>query len=473
MDKSNEFDVAVVGGGIAGLTAAVRAAEQGLKVALLERGADERYLCNSRYSGGVIHIAFHNVKERPAELFEVIQDATAGKADPALAMALATTSGRAVDWLQQQGAKFIRVGNIVWQQWVLAPPRPITPGLDWKGRGPDQTLRTLAANLEKRGGTMLRGMAATALLREDGRCTGVEAANAAGVHHLNARAVILADGGFQGSADLVRQHISTAPEKLKQRGAGTGVGDGLRMAQAAGAHVTETKYFYGHMLSRDAFTNDLVWPYPQLDELGTVGIVVNNAGERFVDEGLGGVYVANTIAKLDDPLSAWAIYDEAIWEGPGRAARIPANPHLAKGGGTIFKGTTLQDLAAQTGIPAERLELTIGAYNRALSAAQLASLTPPRSAAAVQPMPIQQAPFYAVPLCAGITYTFGGIAIDEHGRVRKPDGGPIEGLYAAGASTGGLEGGNGGGYVGGLIKGIVFGLRAAEHIAQTLAQRLE
>jgi fumarate reductase flavoprotein subunit len=87
-------------------------------------------------------------------------------------------------------------------------------------------------------------------------------------------------------------------------------------------------------------------------------------------------------------------------------------------------------------------------------------------------LPIQKAPFYAVPLCAGITYTFGGIAIDEHGRVRRPDGQPIDGLYAIGASTGGLEGGNGGGYVGGLIKGVAFGLRAAEHIAQALGKQV-
>ncbi|MBI4192747.1 MAG: FAD-dependent oxidoreductase [Betaproteobacteria bacterium] len=466
MNESNDFDVVVVGGGIAGLTAASRAAEQGLRVALLERGTDERYLCNSRYSGGVIHLAFHNVKEPPEALFEVIKDATAGNADPALARALATTSGRAVDWLQQQGAKFIRVGNIVWQQWVLAPPRPITPGLDWRGRGPDLTLRTLAANLEKRGGKMLRNMPATALMQQAGRCTGVEATNAEGVHHFKARAVILADGGFQGNAELVRQHISAAPEKLKQRGAGTGVGDGLRMAQALGAHVTEAKYFYGHMLSRDAFTNDKVWPYPQLDELGTVGIVVNTAGERFVDEGLGGVYVANVIAKLENPLAAWAIFDEAIWEGPGRTARIPANPNYAKAGGTILKANSFQELAVQTGIPAERLELTIGAYNAALSAARLDTLNPPRTSTKLQPLPLSKPPYYAVPLCAGITYTFGGIATDEHGRVRRPGGAPIDGLYAIGVTTGGLEGGTGCGYVGGLIRGVVFGLRAAEQIAQ-------
>jgi fumarate reductase flavoprotein subunit len=468
MSETSDFDVVVVGGGIGGLTAANRAAEQGLRVALLERGSDERYLCNSRYSGGVIHIAFHNVKERPEELFEVIKHATDGKADPALATALASTSGRAVDWLRNQGAKFIRVGNIVWQQWVLAPPRPITPGLDWKGRGPDVTLRTLAANLEQRGGSMLRNTPATALMEQDGRCTGVETAGAAGPRQFKARAVILADGGFQGNSELVRQYISAAPEKLKQRGAGTGVGDGLRMAQALGAHVTGTNYFYGHMLSRDAFTNDKVWPYPQLDELGTAGIVVDTTGSRFVDEGLGGVFVANTIAKLADPLSAWAIFDDAIWQGPGRTARIPANPHLAKAGGTILQAGTWSELAAKTGIAPERLELTLSAYNQALAAKQSAGLNPARSAATVAPLPLQTPPFYAVPLCAGITYTFGGIAIDEHARVRRSDGRPIDGLYAIGASTGGLEGGNGGGYVGGLIKAVAFGLRAAEHIAQAL-----
>ena len=80
-------------------------------------------------------------------------------------------------------------------------------------------------------------------------------------------------------------------------------------------------------------------------------------------------------------------------------------------------------------------------------------------------MPIAQAPYYAVPLCAGITYTMGGIAIDPDGRVQRQGGGAISGLYAVGATTGGLEGGSGIGYVGGLIRAATFGMRAAECIA--------
>jgi succinate dehydrogenase/fumarate reductase flavoprotein subunit len=459
-----QFDVVVVGGGIAGLTAANRAAQQGLKVALLERGSDERYPCNSRYSGGVLHIAMHNVKDPPEKLLDVINDATNGKADRALAMALATTAGRAVDWLREEGAKYIRVGQIVWQQHVLAPPRPITAGLDWKGRGPDVTLRQLVANLERRGGMMLR-LPAVSLLEKEGACIGVEAGEGATKRQFLARAVVLADGGFQGNAAMVREHMGIDSSTVKQRGAGTGVGDCLRMAQALGAQLSELRYFYGHMLARDSFTNDRVWPYPQLDELGTVGIVVNDAGERFVDEGMGGVFVANTIARLANPLSTWAIFDEAIWQGPGRTARIPANPNLERAGGTILKAATLQELAAKAGIAAERLELTVAAYNKAVIDGALAALSPVRSAQRIAPSTILKPPFYAVPLCAGMTYTCGGVYTDDNGRVLSARGGPIGGLYAAGATTGGLEGGTGGGYVGGLIKGIAFGLRAAEHIA--------
>ena len=60
---SAAYDLVVIGGGIAGLTAAGRAAQAGLRAAVLERGTDEQYACNSRYSGGILHIAFHNIRE--------------------------------------------------------------------------------------------------------------------------------------------------------------------------------------------------------------------------------------------------------------------------------------------------------------------------------------------------------------------------------------------------------------------------
>jgi fumarate reductase flavoprotein subunit len=467
MADQRNYDVIVVGGGIAGLAAANRSAELGLKVALLERGRGDQYLCNSRFSGGVLHVAFQNVKNNPHQLLEAIQSATRGRADPNLARALAETSGRAVDWLRAEGAKYIRMSLVIdWQRFILAPPRRIMAGADWQGRGPDYTLRTLAKGFEARGGTIYRGTEAVALMERDGACIGVETRDPLTAMQLSAAAVVLADGGFQGNLDLVRQTISPAPEKLKQRGAATGVGDGLRMAKGMGASVADLSFFYGHVLSRDAFTNDKTWPYPQLDELGIAGIMVDGSGRRFADEGRGGVALANIIAKLPDPMATWAIFDQAIWDGPGRSARIPANPHLERAGGTILKADTLPELAAKAGLPPCALEATVSEYRRAVVAGAMAKLDPPRTNPAGKSQPIDQPPFYAAPTCAGITYTMGGIVIDEHGRVRRGSGEPIAGLYAAGATTAGLEGCGAPTYIGGLMKGLVFGLRAAEHVAR-------
>lgn len=83
------------------------------------------------------------------------------------------------------------------------------------------------------------------------------------------------------------------------------------------------------------------------------------------------------------------------------------------------------------------------------------------------PKPILRTPFYAAPVCAGITHTMGGIITDDNAQVLTPSGATIAGLYAAGASTGGIEGGDKVGYVGGLIKAAVMSLRAGEAIARS------
>jgi len=132
----------------------------------------------------------------------------------------------------------------------------------------------------------------------------------------------------------------------------------------------------------------------------------------------------------------------------------------------VHQAPTLAALAEIMGVPAERFELTVTGYNQALASGKLESLSPRRSSTRIQALPVASPPFYAVPLCAGITYTMGGIAIDPDGQVLRPGAGTVQGLYAVGATTGGLEGGAGVGYVGGLIKAATFGIRAGERIAR-------
>ena len=268
----------------------------------------------------------------------------------------------------------------------------------------------------------------------------------------------------------MEKYISRQPARMKQRNGGTAFGDGIRMAQALGAAITGTDRFYGHVLSKDALTNDMLWPYPYLDSLVTAGIVVNQDGKRYTDEGRGGVSVANAVATLDDPLSSTCVFDQTIWEGPGRNGLIAANPHLVKENATIFEAADLDALAAKAGLNAAKLKDTIAAYNAALTArADATTFTPadgiPRRSQKYKAMPIVNAPYYAVPMVSGITYTMGGIVINTHAQALREDGSVIEGLYAAGAATGGLEGGPQIGYVGGLAKSGITGLAAAEHIA--------
>jgi len=464
-----QTDVIVIGAGMAGLVAANRAAQLGLRVLVLEQGEAEKYLCNTRYTGGTLHVSYCDIMQDAAELAQIIGDVSKGHVRPELARMIATDGSRVVRWLQDEGSRFMKASPSPYHRWVLAPPGRVRPGLDWEGRAGDVLLRMLEANLVKRGGALLRGARGHKLLAQNGTCAGVEALRGDDRLVLRSRAVVIADGGFQGDAELVARFITPYPDRLKQRGAGTGRGDGLRMAEALGAQLVGTDRFYGHVLSRDAMHNDQLWPYPYLDSLVTAGIVVDGTGARFADEGAGGVYVANLIAQLPDPLSAWVIFDHASWESAGRHGLIPANPHLPKVGGTLLQTSDLTGLPGSIGMPQTVLEQTIATYNSALARAATDKLDPPRGTRKGKPQPILTAPFYAAPVCAGITYTMGGIAVDEHARALDTNAQPLPGLYVAGTAAGGLEGGPAVGYVGGLVKCGVTGLRAAEHIAAFLA----
>ena len=458
----SSYDVLVIGGGIAGLVAANRAAELGKRTVVLEKGSADRYLCSSRYTGGTFHIGYTDVLAGEDKLVKVIETATRGFARSDVAAAIARDSSRLVRWLQAEGVRFINLGH--YHTFVLAPPSRTGAGLDWEGRGGDVLLRTLGANLEKRGGRILRGTRARSLdISMPGRIV-VAAEQNDTATTFDGAAVVIADGGFPANTELVREHITPAADKLMQRNAGTATGDGLRMAQAVGAATVGMDCFYGHLLSRDAMSNNRLWPRPYLDSLAVAGILVDAEGNRFADEGEGGVYLANAVARLADPLTSTLVFDHATWEGPGTNAMIPANPLLPNAGGTLHRAATIPELASLAGLPAERLQLAVDRYNEALAAGTLEKLRPGRRTDRYKPWPIVKPPFYAVPLCTGITNTMGGIAVDRDGAVLDRNDAPIAGLYAAGGATGGLEGGPSIGYVGGLIK-AVFGLRAAEKIA--------
>jgi fumarate reductase flavoprotein subunit len=117
------------------------------------------------------------------------------------------------------------------------------------------------------------------------------------------------------------------------------------------------------------------------------------------------------------------------------------------------------------------LRTSVREHNDAVASGDFSRLTPPRTVKRHKPMPFSTPPFHAVPLCAGVTGTMGGVVINANAQALKPDGTVLTGLYAAGTPVAGLEGGPRVGYVGGLSKSFVLALLAAEHMASQKTPR--
>jgi fumarate reductase flavoprotein subunit len=297
MDEPLHFHLVAIGGGFAGLSAALRGAELGLRPAVIEAGANENYLCSSRWAGGIFHVSYHDVKLSPDELLAAINQRTNGETDQELATAIAANAGRTVDWLASQGAGFTEGSPIGWHRFTLAPPRRPLAGQDWQGRGPDRLLGELGRRLQQRQGRLFLGTRVTSLRLESGRVVGVIADKDGHELEIGADAVVIADGGFPGNPELFRKYIGPRPDRVLMRHAGTAIGDGLKMAVAAGSAVIGLDRFYGHLMSRDAMEDSGLWPYPQIDAVATAAIVVDQHGHRILDEGLGGISISNDLAR--------------------------------------------------------------------------------------------------------------------------------------------------------------------------------
>jgi fumarate reductase flavoprotein subunit len=303
---------------------------------------------------------------------------------------------------------------------------------------------------------------------QNGACVGVDAVQGGKPVRLEAKAVVIADGGFSANVDMIRRYITPQAERMLMRGTLSATGDGLRMAEAVGVHMGGFGQFYGHPVHREAYTksNANLWPFPMLDPLIQVSIVVGSDGKRFADEGRNGIVLSNTMAQLADPLSTTLIFDDKLWNSVGKESASSPNPMLATAGGTLFKAADLKALAGMAGLPADALAATVAGYNKALASGAADKLDPPRTMAPIAARAIEQAPFYAMPLCSGITATMGGIMIDTECRAHRADGSAIAGLYAAGSTVAGIEGGAKVAYMGGLSKAFIFGLLAGEAIAR-------
>lgn len=432
----NPLKLVVVGHGAAGLAAALSAAEHarsrglGIDITLLEKSREADAGGNTRWSPSYMRLA---APDRVAPGFEEdMQAASDGLADRGYFRTLAANAVQTIGWLQAHGVEFVTP-----VYYLSAGPARIQP----VGGGGAIVEKLLAAATSAGVKVRYEHAAKGLVMAEGQRVSGIAAQSADGdTITLDADAVILASGGFQGNPAMMRAHFGTAAETIKLISPGTrfDTGDGIRMARDQGASVSSdwNGIHIEPIDPRSAGSAPVVLVYPY-------GIVVDQAGRRFLDEGPGLVHetweaFARDIHFARPGSIAYAILDSRLFdiEGFGRAIRSDVPP---------YQSQSLEDLAAQIGVPARNLIETVETFNAAATGnagkfdatrcdglATVSDLEPPKSNWA---RPITKPPFLAYPLVGGLAYTFGGLATNEKAEVLGARG-PMPGLYAAGETTG-------------------------------------
>jgi fumarate reductase flavoprotein subunit len=465
MDTINS-DVLIVGAGLAGFTAAVRASEQGATVLLIDKSSGELGDGNVLMASGSLRAGGKSPKSHPAELYEFVMAEKVGRPD--LVKAWSETCGRAIDWLQSAGVGLEETApGRIW----LNQKSEISLGPVYKKDVGTRALTKLKERFLKLGGQYLSGVEGLRLIVENQRVCGLVGKKDGEEIEMRSGAVILSTGGFSANQELVKKYIGPCADQCKLRGSKQDTGDGLRMALEVDAKAVNLQYFYGHLIARKALTDDRFWPYPRLDSFVDEGILIDRRGHRFVDEGRGDVAVANELARSSDPTGATLIFDHDSWtaskDSPSSTSlMIPApNPWILDNGGEILSHDKVEGLADTLGISAANLSETVQTYNRAVESNDTKSLSVVRTG---RPKPLR-APFYGLRVVPGITFTMGGISVNGRCEALNQDENPIAGLYAAGDAIGGLMGGYRGGYTGGLMQAVVTGILAGENAARPSA----
>ncbi len=450
VDETRHMDVVVVGSGISGSAAAMTAARQGARVALLEK--QPSFGGSAALSAGMFWTAPTSDAYR----------ARIPLGNHELGARLVGDYEGALAELRASGAR------------VAAEPKRniMTFGIGYS-TDIHAILEWCRQEVRLAGGETLTGMTVVELTYDGGSVTGVTARDADGrVIRFDAPAVVLTTGGFQGARDELTRHIGPNADRLLLRSNPGSVGDGLRLARAAGSGgTTAMSTFYGHLLPYPVrrFEAEDYLPYSQYYSGSTV--MVNLRGERFTDETKGDELL-NQDVTFQPEARGILIFDEHV-----RTTEVIQEPFPGLGsidrfaiavdaGGTHAEAQTLDELVrkiAAWGVDQDNLSGTLKQYDAVAGQGGGTALGVPVSPAARPP---RTGPFYALMVQPSITFTFGGVRTNSNGEALDHDDRPIPGLFAAGADIGGLSNY---GYAGGLAPGYITGRWAGRAAAQRAA----
>ena len=486
------YDVIVVGGGNAALCAALSAREHSKKVLVLERAPEEEAGGNSRFTAGLMRVVYNGPEDlrklidlsdeeiartdfgtyTTEQFLDDMARVTEYRCDPDLTELLVKESYPAALWMRSKGVRF----TAAWgrQAFNIGGRFKFWGGLTVEAVGGGPGLVDSLTQIAKKNGIDIWYSArALSLIADDAGVHGVVVKKSGKTQEVRSKAVVLAAGGFQANTEWRTRYLGPGWELAKVRGTRFNTGDAIRMALDAGAaahgnwsgcHAVAWERNapeFGDLAVGDQFQKH---SYPW-------GIYLNAEGKRFVDEGAD--FRNYTYAKygrviLSQPGQfAWQIFDAKVKSQLRDEYRIKQV--------TKKVANTLEDLVKQLDDvdPKAALE-EIKRYNAAVrqdiafnpnikDGKRTEGLAVPKSNWANT---LDTPPFEAYAVTCGITFTFGGLKINNHAQVMSSDGEKIPGLYAAGELVGGIFWFN---YPGGsgLTNGSVFGRIAGENAGKS------
>lgn len=456
----DEWDVLVIGGGNAGLCAALAAGRRVPRVLLLERapeplrGGNTRHTRNIRcaHAAGDSYISGVYGEE---EFLEDLLGVSGGSVDSELARFTIRESRSLPQWMTEHGIR--------WQQ-PLAGTLHLGRTNRWFLGGGKALVNAYYETARRMGISVRYSASVEDLLIEDGTFRAAVVGHGETREFVRGRAVVIAAGGFEANLEWLKRYWGDAVDNFVVRGTPYNDGTMLAALLAKGATpVGDPKGF--HAIAVDARAPKYDGGIATRLDAIPFGIVVNRLGRRFYDEG------------EDIWPKRYASWGRLIAEQPGQIAYCIVDaktiecflPPMYR----PYRADSVEGLAAALQLEPGTLVETVREYNRAtagntrfridiLDGTRTRGLEPPKSNWA---LPIDRPPFYGLPLRPGITFTYMGVAIDETARILDRSGRPFRNVYAAGEIMSGniLSQGYLGGF--GLTIGTVFGRLAGREAA--------
>jgi fumarate reductase flavoprotein subunit len=460
--SKKQTDVVVVGSGAAGLSAAIEAASQGAKVILLEKqsvlGGNTNFAEGIFGTDSPVQKQLGITADTKQMLRKEFEDSNY-KINGRLWKDVFDASAANIAWLLDMGVKFETVTNMgdTEKTWHV-----------YEGFGKNVISKHMKPKAEQLGVEIMLSTPAKEIIMDNGRAAGVKVATADGKELIiEAKAVIIATGGFAEDKEMVANLARLDVSQLVYRGAPGHTGDGIKMAQKVGAASSGTPIIclIGATLEGTGITSHM----NEASAMEPTNLWVNQNSERFVNEDVIFHYTRGTNAILTqaktfsvmDSNAINKLVNEGCILGFGRyvlpgtkLSKLNAEIQQAidSKATNVFKADTLEELATKMGLDQATFLATVKKYNE-YSANGVDSEFGKNAKYLNE---LKAGPFYAFNIKVNSLNSMGGIKIDEKGEVMNNKQEAIKGLYAAGMDVDGFTGDTYGVTIPGSDQGIAI-----------------